>query len=97
MKTQIKPIFEAVTEEQILLLEEKLKSRLPQDYRDFLLTYNGGNPRPNVFFISQEQQESNLSILFGITSDKDYNLWDNALRAYDDMDRTVLPIGEDQV
>lgn len=95
MNTQIKRKFESITEQEILSLEKQLKSRLPQDYRDFLLAYNGGNPKPNVFFISPEQQESNLSILFGITSDEDYNLWDNALRAYDDMDRTILPIGED--
>lgn len=95
MKTQIKPIFELITEEQIQLLEEKLRSRLPQDYRNFLLTYNGGNPKPNVFFINQEQQESNLCFLYGITAKKAYDLWTNALDAYEDMDRAILPIGED--
>lgn len=95
MSTQIKRIFESITEEEILSLEKKLKSRLPQDYRDFLLAYNGGSPNPNVFFISPKQQESNLSILFGITSKKAYDLWTNALDAYEDMDRTLLPIGED--
>jgi cell wall assembly regulator SMI1 len=95
MSTQIKRKFESITEKEILSLEKQLKSRLPEDYRDFLLAYNGGNPRPNVFFISPEQQESSLSILFGITSKKAYDLWTNALDAYEDKDRTVLPIGED--
>jgi cell wall assembly regulator SMI1 len=95
MNTQINRKFESITEEDILSLEKQLKSRLPQDYRDFLLAYNGGSPNPNVFFISQEQQESNLSILFGITSKKAYDLWTNALDAYEDMERTVMPIGED--
>jgi cell wall assembly regulator SMI1 len=95
MSIQIQPRFEPVTEEQILLLEEKLSSPLPQDYRGFLLAFNGGSPTPNVFFISPAQQESNLSILFGITLKKAYDLWTNALDAYEDMDRTVLPIGED--
>lgn len=95
MSTTIKRKFEPITEKEILSLEERLKAHLPKDYRDFLLTYNGGSPNPNVFFISPEQQESNLSILFGITSKKAYDLWTNALDAYEDMDRTVLPIGED--
>jgi cell wall assembly regulator SMI1 len=92
---QIKSLFEPVTEEKILALEERLKARLPPDYREFLLAHNGGSVEPDVFFISPAQGESSLTILFGITSTKAYDLWDNALDAYEDMDRTILPIGED--
>ena len=95
MSTQIKPLFESATDQSILELEGKIGFRLPADYREFLVTSNGGSAIPNVFLISSAQGESSLSILFGITSRKAYDLWANALEAYEDMDRSMLPIGED--
>jgi len=95
MSTQIKRLFESAGEQSILDLEGRLGFRLPADYREFLITFNGGSTSPNVFLINTVQGESTLSILFGITSRKAYDLWANALEAYEDMDRSMLPIGED--
>jgi cell wall assembly regulator SMI1 len=95
MSVQIRKMFEPVTEEQIVALEQKLKFRLPRDYREFLLLHNGGSPEPGGFLINVKQGESNLDTLFGITSDRSYDLWANALDALEDTDGSFLPIGED--
>lgn len=42
----------AVTEADVLQLEQQLKATLPSDYRTFLLKHNGGYPDPNFFPIT---------------------------------------------
>lgn len=37
------------SEERVSAFEAKLGRRLPDDYREFLLLYNGGQPKPSVF------------------------------------------------
>ena len=95
MSIIIKPIFKLIADEEIHQLEQKLKFALPEDYRSFLLKYNGGSPSPNVFFISKEQQESCISLFFGVASKSAYDIWINALDFYEYYDRDLLPIGED--
>lgn len=95
MNTQIKSRFEPVSDRDVFSLEEKIKTRLPEDYRNFILDFNGGFPTPNIFYISPYQQESRLSIFYGITSKKSCDIWANALNSYEDMGRSFLPIGED--
>ncbi|HEX8311972.1 MAG TPA: SMI1/KNR4 family protein [Chthoniobacteraceae bacterium] len=43
------------TEEQVRLIEERIGKRLPDDYREFLLTVNGGyRPDPGIFDVPGE-------------------------------------------
>jgi cell wall assembly regulator SMI1 len=95
MPTQITPLFEPTDEAAVRDLEQKLKAQLPADYRAFLLAYNGGSARPNVFAIGDTGNESAVSVLFGIIKDRSYDLWSNMLRSWDDDDSTFLPIGRD--
>jgi hypothetical protein len=68
--------------------------QLPDDYRAFLLEFNGGTPTPNAFVIGG-QGESTLSVFFGLVEGDVYDLWSNALAAFEDMERTMLAIGTD--
>jgi cell wall assembly regulator SMI1 len=57
-----------LTEERLQRLEKKLKARLPDDYRTFLLRYNGGRPALSRFTFEThgEKQESVLEWFFAV-------------------------------
>ncbi len=57
-----------LSEERLAKLESKLKARLPDDYRAFLLQYNGGRPAPCrfTFAVEGEEQESILEWFFAL-------------------------------
>ena len=38
-----------ISEAELSAFEDELKIRFPEDYREFLLAYNGGKPSPGVF------------------------------------------------
>ncbi len=55
-----------LTSEQILAVEKVIKEKLPPEYKEFLLQYNGGAPYPNWFKIQWEGQYWALGQEFGI-------------------------------
>jgi hypothetical protein len=57
-----------LTEERLGQLETRLKGRLPEDYRTFLLRYNGGRPTLSrfTFAVEGEEQESILEWLYAV-------------------------------
>src|SRR5262249_37691565 len=57
-----------LTEERLSQLETRLKSKLPEDYRQFLLWHNGGRPTLSRFTFQAEgeEQESILEWLFAV-------------------------------
>jgi len=57
-----------LTEERLSRLEARLKVRLPDDYRLFLLAHNGGRPTLSrfTFEVEGEKQESILEWLFAV-------------------------------
>lgn len=57
-----------LTEDRLSRLEARLKTRLPDDYRQFLLRHNGGQPTLGRFRyeIDGEPQESILEWLFAV-------------------------------
>lgn len=65
---------------QVSDLEKVISCNLPEDYREFLITYNGGQPNPNVIDISDSDFIcTDVQIIFGIereikTSTLEYNL-----------------------
>ncbi len=63
--------FGPLTEDRLAKLEAKLKTRLPEDYRSFLLQYNGGRPNRQRFLFTGEnyngeEQESILEWFFAV-------------------------------
>ena len=60
--------FGQATEESIGELEELLGFLLPEDYKKFLVEYNGGTSkvRYSKFFVEELKQEIPLDVLYGI-------------------------------
>jgi hypothetical protein len=57
-----------LTEERLQRLEGRLKARLPDDYRAFLLRHNGGRPTLSrfTFSVDGEEQESIVEWFFAV-------------------------------
>jgi hypothetical protein len=88
--------YPPTTEEEVQKLEETLGIKLPEDYRDFLLTYNGGHAPENglcMFYENNKGADTYVNELFGInTSYSAINpLEDFEFYPYDDL----LEIGID--
>ncbi len=65
MAIRIKQSRSRITDPQIALLEQELGSRLPDDYKQFLLNTNGGVPEPNEFDVPATSTGSGVNIFYG--------------------------------
>lgn len=95
MNIQFKTLFPKDGNANIDQLEIDLKFKLPTEYRDFVLEFNGGKPIPNKFKISESQEESRVSFFYGISTDKDFNILRNFALFENVYMEKYLPIGED--
>jgi cell wall assembly regulator SMI1 len=77
--------------------EHRLKITLPTDYKEFLLTHNGGRLEPNRFPIRSNRSDTHgiLNWLFGVREHGQYSLVDEAMRFQGRVPPDLLPIGED--
>lgn len=62
MSIQITDCKEAVSEHQILELERRINSPLPDDYKNFLMQHNGGIPHPDEFCYSENSQRQYATV-----------------------------------
>lgn len=90
--------FGNATQESILEFERFIGFLLPEDYKNFLQTYNGGKPKVkySTFFVKELNQEIPLHILYGIgVKRKSYDLKD----CYEYFEAELVPnslvIGDD--
>jgi hypothetical protein len=68
----------------------------PVQYRDFLLEYNGGNVRPNVFKISDDEGETALNTLYGLDIDESYDELSSVFDSlYGEIPDEFISIGDD--
>ncbi|SDX96800.1 SMI1/KNR4 family protein [Thermoactinomyces sp. DSM 45892] len=75
--------------DEITQFEKKNDLQLPDQYKDFLLRWNGvAYTEPNLFFISKEQGPSVLNGLHGIG-----DMYDNLQDSLDIFDDDRLPSG----
>jgi cell wall assembly regulator SMI1 len=58
--------FGPLTETRLAKLERKLKYRLPDDYRLFLLEHNGGRPTLSCFTVGEDGEGSIVEWFFAI-------------------------------
>ena len=65
-----------ITPEQLNAFEERLNLTLPEDYRTFLLTYNGGRPKEAAFDFTRNGRKDGSWIgrLRGLTEKRGANL-----------------------
>lgn len=92
--------FEALgkaSEQEILLFEQQVGFRLPDDYRDFLMQNNGAEIFDQTFFVKDLGKEVMLDVLFGLSNPTSRGLtlsyW---LKEYrDELELGTLVIGKD--
>lgn len=79
--------------------ERDLSIKLPEDYKSFLLKYNGGKPTPRKFETVDKRFVSRIMFFFPITDAVTNNLTNIYLSYKQDnkFPRNLLPIGEDPI
>ncbi|HBE9106893.1 TPA: SMI1/KNR4 family protein [Clostridioides difficile] len=79
-----------VSKREIKRLERKIGIELPEDYREFLLKFNGGMTKPHSFL-----DIANIIGFFGVGENlNDFNL-DSSIEIYKDkLPSVVIPIGK---
>lgn len=93
-KIEIKP-FGKITKEDIREIEELFDVVLPNDYKKFLLKYNGGAVKLNEFnklFLDDANETVSIDVLYGIHTDKkasDIEYWTNEY-AEDLLEKTII-------
>lgn len=93
MTVAIKKSTGTLYELALLNFEMKLKSKLPDDYRSFLLEYNGGKPEENMFAIPKAKKQCGVTCFFGIyNSKKATDLVTERARFSDRLPVHILPI-----
>lgn len=94
IKLEIQGNNEILTESRLQDFERIIGDQLPQQYREFLLKYNGGYPRPYYFIISKEQGIGMVNVFYGIG--EMYDNLDKKIDIFDDiMDIGFIPVADD--
>lgn len=89
----------SMSKRDLAALEKRLGLRLPDDYREFLLTINGGRPRTHEVFDIGKKDSSLLDILYSAKRDdehQDLTVFRRHRLLEKRVPRDLLPIGEDQ-
>ncbi|MDA7026852.1 SMI1/KNR4 family protein [Bacillus sp. CLL-7-23] len=87
---------EKVSLENIKTFEDDYNVTLPEEYKNFLLEYNGGDVNPNVFKISDEQGESALNTLYGLNISAEYDELSSVFDSLEgELPQELLSIGDD--
>ena len=83
---------------ELAALEKKLGLRLPDDYRTFLLTINGGRPRTHEVFDIGKKDSSLINMLYSAKRDdhQELTIYKQHLALEGRIPKDLLPIGEDQ-
>lgn len=91
-----------LSRDNINLLENIFNCILPKDYKDFLLSHNGGSSKKNVYNFLEIENSSNIAYFFAFYSMKvDFHgdVYDDLLKEYyrrkDRIPEGFIPIGTD--
>jgi hypothetical protein len=88
--------FDRVSEDHIAQFEARIGATLPDSYKEFLLTWNGGEPSANVFTIADCDQSAILDLFYGIADSRQPgDLETERANRLDDLPDWLLPIGHD--
>lgn len=82
--------------EKLVEFEEQLNVTLPEDYRNYLIQYNGGLPKTNHFCIKSEGGDSRIHHVYGLNVGPDFQRLDLMFKIYTGrVSKSVLPIADD--
>ncbi|WP_309123443.1 SMI1/KNR4 family protein [Paenibacillus sp.] len=80
----------------LIRFEELIASKLPTNYRDYLIEHNGGKPCPSDFIISSGGDSSSIHHMKGIHNGPSYfSLIDSYLMYKGRMPSVLIPICDD--
>jgi len=85
-----------LSQQRLNNFERSIKIRLPTDYRNFLLQYNGGNPVPSFFWIESKKDGSCAFEFYGL-HDGPEHLSINTYKGKEHygIPDSLIPIGDD--
>ncbi len=84
--------------EDLKMFESLIKCKLPKEFRNFLLKYNGGDPDPSDFDISTEEGTTTLNGIYGLHNGPHHcNLLQNYLIYKGRIPKQLLAIGGDNL
>lgn len=91
--------FRNTTFDEIVALEQQINIRLPKDYVEFLLRYNGGRPKKNscdlIEVIDTIETTCGISWFYTLAEDYNYNLFENYQIFLNRMPKELIPIASD--
>src|SRR5262245_12481319 len=99
---EIRAVAPPTSEVALAEFEKRIGSRLPEDYREFLLAYNGGKPKVSKFVFADRTGPytgSSVRAFAALSAGAHYDLYDYLDTYCSEEERRVpsevLPIGED--
>lgn len=84
-----------VKEEEIFKLEDEIGFTLPNDYKEFLINFNGGVPevKYSTFTLNELEENIGLQVLYGLDLEENLDLRDWHEEYEDDLLDDCLIIG----
>ena len=84
-----------VKEEEIFKLEDEIGFTLPNDYKEFLINFNGGVPevKYSTFKLNELEENIGLQVLYGLDLEENLNLREWYEEYEDDLLDDCLIIG----
>lgn len=87
--------YGALDEQRLLTLEKKIGVSLPNDYREFLIQFNGGEPVPEGVWIIEDVDGSCVHEFFGLHDDPKLLSLDCINNSEFGLPESLLPIAGD--
>jgi hypothetical protein len=82
--------------ERLEEFEAKIGSRLPEDYREFLINHNGGKPMPCDFVVTEKEGSDSLHVIYGIHCGPSYANLEEVNALYSGrIPRSLITFAED--
>jgi SMI1-KNR4 cell-wall len=82
-------------EDFLKVIEQFWSFKLPKDYRNFLLNYDGNVPKRNIFSMKDASNASVVHNFFYLVPDRHLNLLINSVAYSDRVPSNMLVIGDD--
>lgn len=81
---------------QLLEFERGIGVAMPCEYRKYLLTDNGKNPKKTIFKINSEEGESRIDEMYGLHNGPEYRRLDKAYQTFSGrIHANLIPIASD--
>ncbi|HEU4323598.1 MAG TPA: SMI1/KNR4 family protein [Roseiflexaceae bacterium] len=91
MKTKFRP----TNQEELKLFEDEFNISLPEKYKNFIITHNGGRPEKGIFQIQSMDDIGILNWFFGVNVKSNYDLAKHIRDYKEYLPSGIIPVAED--